>query len=420
MSIAMQKKFFILMILSCLGVLLSEEVVAKVYKPEDIPNVHLRDKTQYVSDPDHRLRPETINKVNSTLGRMADSTTVETAMVIVDDIGDTDIYDFALALGRNWGVGKKDKNNGLVVVFALNQKQVRIQTGSGAEGVLPDIAAKRLIDRHVIPNMRSGDIDNAVMDLSQGLYEVFTDPAAAAELKSEQKEGLDEDLGKIFLFYCTCIGLITLVYLFYNLWKMRKMDNYRRALACRENRWVFVLLSFLSLGFGLPALGIYLLLGYYYRNHKRKCDVCGTHMHKLSEKDDNAYLTAEQNQEEHLKSVDYDVWLCPKCETTEIFPFVSHVTKYKTCPKCHYRTLGLLYDRVERKPTHATDGSGVKVFQCKNCNHRHEEHYKIPKRETAVFIGGGGFGGRGGGGGGISGGSWGGGGFSGGGASGSW
>lgn len=398
-------------------ILLAFPLGAKVYTVKDVPNVHLRDATQYISDPDSVLRQSTRDKANKILATLNDSTTVEAAIVIVDDIGESDIYDFALALGRQWGVGKKDKNNGVVVVFALKQRQVRIQTGSGAEGVLPDIAAKRLIDEKVIPNMKTGDIDNAVTDLSEGLYTVFTDPDAAAELRSEQESDFGAEIGKIFLFFCTVIGLVSALLLIFYLWKMRKMNTYQKALACRENRWVFILLAVLSLGLGLPAMAIYLLLGHYYRNHKRKCDVCGTQMHKLSEEEDNEYLSKDQDKEEQLKSVDYDVWLCPKCATTEIFPFVSNLTKYKVCPRCHSRTLGLLYDRVERKPTHMTDGIGVKVYQCKNCGFRTEERYTIPKHQTAVFIGGGGSGGSGGG---FSGGSWGGGGFSGGGASGSW
>lgn len=391
---------------------------AKTYGVKDVPNVHLSDATQYVSDPDNLLRPETLRSVNATLKQLEDSTTVQTAFVVVNDIGNADIYDFALGIGREWGVGHKDNNNGIVVIFALNQRQVRIQTGSGVEGVLPDISAKRLIDEKVIPNMKRGDLDNAVKDLSSALYTVFTDPKAAAELRSKDEE--TEDLGAIFLFYCSFVGAISLFLLFYYIAKMSRMDSYRKALACRENRWVFVVLAVVSAGFGLPALLVYLAMGYFYRNRRRNCDVCGTRMRKLSEEEDNEYLNPYQDKEEQLKSVDYDVWLCPKCETTEIFPFVNNVSKYKVCPQCHSRTLGLLYDRVERKPTHITDGAGVKVYQCKNCQHKKEEHYKIPKHQTAVFIGTGGFGGGRGGGGGISGGSWGGGGFSGGGASGRW
>lgn len=415
----MRKKLQYSLIFLALFSLLPASSLAKVYKVEEVPNVHLQDKTQYVSDPEHLLSPQALSRVNNTLAMLEDSTTVETAFVIVDDIGQADIYDFTLALSRNWGVGKKDKNNGVVVVFALNQREVRIQTGSGVEGVLPDVAARRLIDRDVIPNMKNGDLDGAVSSLSSSLYQVFTNPEAAAELRSEQDDFSPKEILKILLFFCIVVTIIAFFLLGYTLWNMRKMNTYRRALMLRESGWVFIILSVVSLGGALIPTLIYFYLARYYREKRRKCDVCGTQMNKLSETEDNAYLTKGQDTEEQLKSVDYDVWLCPKCGTTEIFPFVSKSTKYRVCPACHSRSQGLLYDRVEVQPTHSREGKGVKVYQCKNCNHKDEEHYTIPKKETVVYVGGGGRG-FGGGGGGISGGSWGGGGFSGGGASGRW
>lgn len=412
----MYRRFFIVSL--CL-LLAAVGVSAKVYTVKDVPNVHLKDKTQYVSDPDSLLSPGARDRTNAILGSLADSTTVETAMVVLEDIGEADIYDFALGLGRRWGVGKKDKNNGVVVVFAMKQRQIRIQTGSGAEGVLPDIAARRLIDEKVIPCMKTGDLDNAVIDLSKGLYTVFTDPKAAAELRSDQGSNDLADLANAMKFFICLATFVSICFLLYYIVKMRGLSSYQKALVCRENRWVFLLLAVISLGAGIPVLLIYLLLGYYYRNKRRKCDVCGTYMNKLSEKDDNAYLTSAQDMEEKMKSVDYDVWLCPKCGTTEIFPFVSDHSKYKVCPRCNSRTLELVYDRVEKRPTQMSDGVGVRVYQCKNCGFRTEERYSIPKLAAAVFIGGGGGMGSGGGGG-VSGGSWGGGGFSGGGAGGSW
>lgn len=79
----------------------------------------------------------------------------------------------------------------------------------------------------------------------------------------------------------------------------------------------------------------------------------------------------------------------------------------------------LLYDRIEKRPTAASKGVGVKVYECMNCHKRVEQRYSIPAQVAApVIIGG--IGGRGGGGGGFSGGSFGGGSFGGGGSTGSW
>lgn len=391
---------------------------ARVYTPDDVPNVHLQDKNQFISDPENLLSADSRRTANANLKALQDSATVEVAMVIVDDIGDVDLYDFTNTLARKWQVGKKDKNNGVVVVFAMAQKQVRIHTGSGVEGVMPDLAAKRIIDETVIPRMKKGDLNNAVVDLSARFYKVFTDPAAAAELKSSQSDSGEIEIFKYLLYFAAFMALLSLLLFLRNLWKMRPMSLYERAIFARNSFWIFAVLALISLGMGLPVMLIYLLLKHYYRNKPRNCELCGAPMEKVCEELDNDYLTSAQDMEEKVKSVDYDVWHCGKCGSTEIFPFTQKSSPYTVCPYCRARTMGLLFDRVERKPTTLSEGIGVKVYECRNCHKQHRKPYRIA-RLAPVVVGGGGFGGGSGGGGSI-GGSWGGGGFSGGGASGSW
>lgn len=412
----------ILLILTAFLLAFAGELNAKIYTPEDVPNVHLQNKNEYLSDPAGILSPGARSEVNATLSMLNDSTTIEVAIAVLEDIGEADIYDFSLALARNWGVGKSDKKNGVVVVFAMAQRKVHIQVGSGAEGVLPDLAAKRLIDEVVIPHMKKGDTDGAVVNLSRSMFRVFTNPDAAAELRSSQKpeNGL-KDLANVMMYFCIAMTLLALLLLLIQNWQMRRLNSYRKALQCRDGKIIFIVFAVISLGMALPVLLIYLWQGYYYRNRRRKCDMCGTFMKKLSEKDDNEYLSVAQDIEEQMGSVDYDVWLCPKCGTTEVFPFVSRNSRYKICPNCGAHTLALVYDRIERRATHLSEGVGVKVYVCKNCGMHHEERYRIPRKDGGgVIIGGIGGGGIGSGGGGFSGGSWGGGGFSGGGAGGSW
>ncbi len=395
---------------------------AGVSTVNDVENVHLSDRNRFVSDGEGYLSQAARSEADARLRALMDSTTVEVAVVLVGSIGDADIYDFTNSLARQWGVGKADKNNGVVVLFAMEQHQVRIHVGSGAEGVLPDLAAKRIIDETIIPAMRSDNVDGAVTGAVERLCRVFTDPSAAAELRSSVANDSaplnGETLFGIFMVLAVMVGVCSLALLAWKLWNMRSLSDYRKALYCRQEYWLFVVLAVLSLGLGLIALLVMLWLKRYYRNKPRKCDVCGTMMQKLNEEDDNKYLTPAQDLEERVKSVDYDVWLCPKCGATEVFPFVSRNSRYVECDVCRTRAMTLLYDCVERRATVRTEGVGVKVYECKNCKHQLRKRYSIAKEAPVVIIGGGG--GRGGGGGGFSGGSWGGGGFSGGGAGGSW
>lgn len=408
------------MLLCCLGIRAEQ-----VYTPSDVPNVHLKDARLYVSDPQGYMSAPARAAADARLKMLNDSTTAEMVVVILPSIGDADIFDFTQELASDWGVGKSDKDNGLVVVFDMEGHKVRMHPGQGMEGIFTDVACSRIIDEQIIPHMKQDDIDGAVTALTEKVYTVLTNPEAAAEIRSTQKSGMrspfGDDIMWIFLLIPGVATVIIYISFFMLLARLRGHDNFQKALILHNdsNQMTGVVLTILSLGLGLPALLITMRMRNHYRNMPRKCDVCGTQMNKLDEEQDNLFLTPAQDLEEQIGSVDYDVWLCPRCGATEVFPFPEKNSGFSICPKCGAHAMRLLYDRVDVQPTATRKGYGTKVYECLNCRHRIEQRYEIPAKPVApVIIGG--IGGRGGGGGGFGGGSFGGGSFGGGGSTGSW
>ena len=147
-------------------------------------------------------------------------------------------------------------------------------------------------------------------------------------------------------------------------------------------------------------------------------------MKRLSEEEDNELLSPSQDFEEKIKTVDYDVWECPKCGTIERFPFKENQSKYTECPKCHTVAMRLVSDVVRVQPTTTREGMGEKIYKCEFCHHRESKPYKIPRKSDgtgAALAAGAVLGSMGrGGGGGSFGGGFGGGMTGGGGASGHW
>lgn len=86
-----------------------------------------------------------------------DSTSTQIAVVIIESTGDYDISDYAVALGRAWGIGNKDINNGVLLLVAKNDRKMWIATGYGVEGALPDATAKDIIENEIKPNFREND-----------------------------------------------------------------------------------------------------------------------------------------------------------------------------------------------------------------------------------------------------------------------
>lgn len=150
-------------------------------------------------------------------------------------------------------------------------------------------------------------------------------------------------------------------------------------------------------------------------------------MHILDEETDNQYLNTRQDLEENLKSVDYDVWLCPQCGKYEVMQYVNKSSEYTLCPKCNTHAGYVTSSTVTKEATSEETGIMTKSYYCKSCGHVYDidhEIAKLPRERTAsdhiigaligAAISGSSRSGR------SGGGSFGGGGTAGGGASGSW
>lgn len=346
-------------------------------------------------------------------------------VVAVDDIGDSDIQDFATELFGKWGIGKRDKDNGLLVLIVKGQRQAVIRTGYGVEGVVPDVVAGRIIRNDMAPYYREGDYDNGTIAAVAHLNKLLTDPEVRDEIASayaNDASARDGSEGNLFMVYmCVAIGLTVIMMLFIcSRWlSTRREDRYERYRKLEELKMASMIVACLSIGIGLIDYLILWMMLKHLRRGKRVCPNCATRMQLVDEERDNDYLTPAQDTEEKIDSVDYDVWLCPNCSQTEIFPYVNKSAPYQECPKCHARAARLVDERVIQNPTTRAEGILAKTYVCRNCGNSFKKTFNIPKVvEPPVIIGGGGFGG--GGGGGFSGGSFGGGMTGGGGARGGW
>lgn len=389
---------------------------------DDIPNVHVADRTKYVSNPDGVLSAATVAQLDTLIGGIWKTSTAEVAAVVVKSIGNSDPDSFATALFRKWGIGKKDKNNGVLILVVTDRRKAVIRSGYGAEGVLPDIVCGQIIRNDMAPHFKNGDYDSGMLAAVETMHGIFTTPGAVEELKS--KYGNDVRKGdNLFSAYWRIAAIIAVFMLFFAISEVvRRRDPYAAYNRLSQLTVPFAVGACLTLGMGIPALLLILWGAKHCRNKKRVCPNCKSKMRKLSEEEDNQYLTPAQDMEEKINSVDYDVWVCDTCGEVDVFPFFNKNTPYRECPVCHAKAATLVGDRLIRRPTALKEGEGMKTYKCRNCGNTANVPYVIPADDVPVivpFIGG--FGsGRGGGFGGGFGGSFGGGSTGGGGASGGW
>lgn len=110
-----------------------------------------------VNDYTNTLSADQVGQLERKLVAFDDSSSTQIAIAIVKSVGAYDINDYALQLGRKWGVGQSGKNNGIMIVVALGDRKISIQTGYGVEGALPDVYAKRTIENEIKPSFKAGD-----------------------------------------------------------------------------------------------------------------------------------------------------------------------------------------------------------------------------------------------------------------------
>ena len=399
---------------------------AREWRIEDVPRMQEQDSTRLVSNPDGILQPATEAKINTLLRDIRSKSTAEVVVMVLDSIEGGDIDTWAVDLFEQWGIGKKDKDNGVLVLVVPGQRQYTIKTGYGTEGILPTVVLARMTRRGLEPLMKEGRVDEAVLSTAQSLHSLMTTPDAIAELRSDQKSRDDDfSLANIVTFVLTLAFMLTLLMALVSVvryYPLRKANRYDKYLGMESTVRMMRMMCWCTLGMGLVVYLPLKSMMHRWRDGRHACPNCGADMKKVDEAHDNDYLTPAQDTEEQISSADYDVWLCPQCGERDIYAYDNPDTAYTVCPVCHARACRLTCDRVLMQPTEMREGAGVKEYTCLNCHNMTRVPYKIAKLASAtpIIIPGGG-GGRGGGfGGGFGGGGFGGGSASGGGVTGGW
>lgn len=178
----------------------------KEYKSvDDVPNVRLTDVRRYVSDPTSILSPAATDTIDAILGRLEKSTGIETAVVMLPSIGENDIFDFSTSLFRKWGIGKKKSDNGLLILFVMDQHKVRFSTGYGIEGTMTDAMSKRIQMQYMVPAFKRSDWNKGMVDgvrATAKLLDGSMEPEAADS---------DTDTGDILFSIGIIVGIVLLV-----------------------------------------------------------------------------------------------------------------------------------------------------------------------------------------------------------------
>ena len=162
---------------------------------------------QLVNDVAGILSPEEKATLENKLVAIDDSSSNQIAVVILPTLDGYPIEDYATKLFREWGIGNKKTNNGILLLVAINDRKVRIEVGYGLEGAIPDITANSIIDNDIKTAFRArayyDGIDKATDDIAK---------AAIGEYKNARTKRTKDTGGSgVLLFIIIAIIIISIV-----------------------------------------------------------------------------------------------------------------------------------------------------------------------------------------------------------------
>ena len=419
---------------------------------ESVPNPR-QINGSHVSDPNSIIGAEATAQLNHLLISLERATGVQVAVVAVDSIGNVDVFSFAQALFERWGIGDQKRDDGLLVLLVKDQNTIRMHTGYGLEGSLPDVVCKRIQHKYMVPAFKEGRYGDGLLAGLNAVVSILADPASAQTLttppptdvywrdfkilssifgsvalliilgfkaivgsfsaETARKKGIPVFMrwrvipwlmtfaaGPVLIvaaidlirpdspIFVSSIALYSYFLLVagFQAWRLHRAIS--QMLQEGEHFKSYTLVSsqqsfwfWIGLLFPAPFLLHYIFLRFrkaFIRKHPRNCAECEAPMRRLSEKEEDTYLTKAQQMEETLKSADYDLWRCDTCDTNLRVTYPGEST-YTKCPEC--KTLAYYIESYKTlvKATHTRLGKGETLYRCKFCGYQKTETNSLAK-----------------------------------------
>lgn len=161
--------------------------------------------TGRVVDQANILSPATEAQLTTELAQLEQQTGRQMVVATVSDLGGYEIEDYGYQLGRAWGIGQKGEDNGVVLIVAPNDRQVRLEVGYGLEPVFTDTLAFLILQEKVLPRFRAGEMEQGVVEGARAAIAQLSlpDDEARARVAAAQAQPAQSDAGggfPVFIF----------------------------------------------------------------------------------------------------------------------------------------------------------------------------------------------------------------------------
>jgi uncharacterized protein len=257
----------------------------------------------------------------------------EITVVAVGSVGGVDPREFANRLFNAWGIGDRARNNGVLVLAALDDHAVEIVLGSGIDGERNEQVSAEIIQSEMVPRFRAGDPGGALLaGASACARRILEAPSGQGQTQARTSPQ--------------------------PLVRQAPSPDFQESHG--PPGWLWALSGITVLGAGLYG---------FLRFRPRNCPDCQTRMVRLDETADDEHLNAAERTEEQVGSVDYDIWCCESCGKIAKSRFGAWLTSYSSCTACGAKTAGRVTETL-RSATYDHEGLVRVTKTCAFCSHQ--------------------------------------------------
>jgi uncharacterized protein len=161
----------------------------------------------YVNDYAKMISTGTASQLTEELRRFEQTDSTQLVILTIPSLQGDTIEDFGIKVAEAWKIGQKNKDNGLIVIVAKEERKIRIEVGRGLEGRMTDLLAGRIVDLVITPRFKRGDFDGGFTTGVSALID-----GTRGEFKAEEKKSPKRSSRGPSLLTLIIIGLVGMIF----------------------------------------------------------------------------------------------------------------------------------------------------------------------------------------------------------------
>ena len=155
----------------------------------------------YVLDEAGVFSEAVLVELESELSAFDQETSIQVVVVTLSDLQGYPIEEVSLKIGRDWGVGQEEFDNGVVFLIAPNERETRIEVGRGLEGAIPDATAWLILDEAVIPHFANSDYGTGALEGTYYILNLAKDENFDLSALESNESAFAEFIGSFGIFF---------------------------------------------------------------------------------------------------------------------------------------------------------------------------------------------------------------------------